>query len=323
SRERAATGHPAGDLGVCRRPRPLPAGHAAQRHGQDRAPRARPAPRGRQPTVVIADAIDGWAKVHPDKPAIDYDGEVWSYRELARAIVLARGELHAMGVAGEGVAAVAIQDTRDLWVVSLALRSLGVTTIVPQSAAALAGLDLPQLRWVIASAAEPWGALETVCAARGLPRLVIPMARTRALGLDQARPTVTGGHILQTSGTTGAYKLVLFDASFEAGYMAQRRVATSVSASTVLNVFDFAVWTGVGYKSPVCVWLAGGTVVITQRRDPALALNRPGLTLSYVVPTLLRTLLDADEGAYPRLPDMQLSIAGGTITQAEIDRARE
>src|SRR5262249_35910283 len=157
---------------------------------------------------VIANQIVHWAAVQPGKPALDYDGEVWSYRDFAAAILLVRGELHAMGLCGDGVAALAIRNIRDFWVVSLALRSLGVTTIVPQSPQALAALELPQLRWVLATAAEPWRDLEQVCAARSLPRLVLAASGARPLPLDEARPAITGGHIMQTSGTTGAYKLV-------------------------------------------------------------------------------------------------------------------
>ena len=271
---------------------------------------------------MVARLIFDWARETPDKVALDYNGEPWSYAAFAQAIAVARGYFNRRGLIGEGVAVVAVGHLREFWVLSLALRSLGLTTIAVQSAEAVAALRLPDVRSVVASAAEAWPDLAERCAEQGWPLLAAAVEGEQPLALDEGDSFPPGGHILQTSGTTGQYKMVLFDPSFEPEYLRRRRAASGLNQNSVANLFDFAAWTGVGYKAPSNAWTVGATVVFHQGLEPHLALRRPGLTSATVVPTVLAAILAQPEGAFPRSETMQLAVIGGTITQSQIDQAK-
>ena len=167
---------------------------------------------------MVAHLIFDWARKTPDKAALEYNGEAWSYAVFAEAIAGARGYFHRRGIAGEGVAVMAGGHLREAWVLSLALRSLGLTTIAVQSAEAIGALRLPDVCCVVASAAEAWPGLADRCAEKGWPLVSAAWAGEAPLGLGEGAGHAPGGHILQTSGTTGQYKMVLFDPSFEPAY---------------------------------------------------------------------------------------------------------
>jgi acyl-CoA synthetase (AMP-forming)/AMP-acid ligase II len=270
---------------------------------------------------VIAQAIFDWARRTPGRTAVEYNDVAWSYGEFAQAIAQARGGFRQRGIEGGGIAAVAVANPRDSWVVILALRSLGVTVAPINAVEVIAGLGAPGLRWVAASTAEHWPGLEEACVELGLE--LISTAPTAAGPADFAaqvhRP---GGHILLTSGTTGAYKKVLMDVAFEAEFLRRRQAVITVTQDTVANLFEFGAWTGLGYRAPMGVWLEGGTVAFSQGRSWHLALRRPGLSSSPVLPGMLADILAQPDGAFPRSETMALRIGGGTVTWAQIEEAR-
>ena len=271
---------------------------------------------------MVAHLIFDWAGKTPDKAALEYNGEAWSYAVFAEAIAVARGYFHRRGIAGEGVAVMAVGHLRESWVLSLALRSLGLTTIAVQSAEAIGALRLPDVGCVVTSAGETWPGLADRCAEKGWPLVSAAWTGEAPLGLAEGAAHAQGGHILQTSGTTGQYKMVLFDPSFEPEYLRRRRATSGMNQDSVPNLFEFGSWTGIGYKAPSNAWTVGATVVFHQGLAPHLVLRRPGLTSSTVVPTVLAAILAQPEGAFPRSETMQLAITGGTITQAQIDEAK-
>jgi acyl-coenzyme A synthetase/AMP-(fatty) acid ligase len=272
---------------------------------------------------MITRSIFDWAERAPDKTALVYNGWPLSYRLFAQFIALARGYFARRGCVGAGVAVVATMRLMDFWVLSLALRSLGLTTIAAPTVKAVGELGLPDVRCVVGSAADTWHGLTEMCAAQGFNLLSATMVDETPLTLDVLPPpNPPGGHILQTSGTTGAYKKVLIDPSFEAEFMRGRRQVHEVTQDSVVHVFNFGGWTGVGYKSPASAWLAGATVIIDQRPEPHLALLYPGATHATVTPQTLASILAAPEGSFPRSQTMRLMVASGTVTQTQIDQAK-
>jgi acyl-CoA synthetase (AMP-forming)/AMP-acid ligase II len=270
---------------------------------------------------VIAPAIFDWARRTPERTAVEYNDVAWSYRTFAQAIAQARGWFHQHGVEGGGVAAVVMANVRDSWVMVLALRSLGVTVAPISSVEVLGGLDAPGLRWAVASPAESWPGLDVICSDLGLELVLVASPAAPPLGLDATayRP---GGHILLTSGTTGAFKKVLMDVTFEAEFLRRRQVVIAVSQDTVANLFEFGAWTGLGYRAPMGVWLEGGAVAFSQGRSWHLALRRPGLSSSPVLPGMLADILAQPDGAFPRSETMALRVGGGTVTWAQIEESR-
>jgi acyl-coenzyme A synthetase/AMP-(fatty) acid ligase len=271
--------------------------------------------------MITANIFD-WAERTPDKAAIVYDGTPLSYGAFAAAIAVARGYFARRDCAGPGVAALAISNLVDFWVLSLALRSLGLTTIAVPPGQTVGELGLPNLSFVVARHGEPSPGLEAGCAAQGLRLLSVDLAGEAPLGLDAASPHPPGGHILQTSGTTGAHKKVLMDPSFEAAFGRDRRAILGVDHDSAVAAFNFGGWTGIGYNSPVSAWSAGATALIDQAREPHMALTYPGLTHAMVIPALLGAILAAPADAFPRSETLHLSVTSGTITEAQIDQAR-
>jgi len=272
---------------------------------------------------MIAETIFEWAERAPAKTAVVYNGQALTYRTFAANINLARGYFSRRGCVGPGIAVLVIVNLLDFWVLSLALRTLGLTTIVVQDLAGFEALNLPQVRCVVASAGETMPGLEECCAARGYPLFQVSLAGEAGLGLnDIAPPDRPGGHILQTSGTTGSRKMVLMDPSFEAAFMRERRELLGVDETSVVDSFGFHAGTGVGYNSPVSTWLAGGAVVMAKGLERHTSLLYPGITHALLIPETLGSILAAPEGAFPHSEIMHLSVTSGAATQAQIDHAR-
>jgi acyl-coenzyme A synthetase/AMP-(fatty) acid ligase len=262
-----------------------------------------------------------WAERTPDQTAVIQDGGRISYGEFARSIAFARGYFVRLGWSGSGFVAVAIADLTTAWITMLALRSLGLTTIVLREPTGVGDLPLPGLR-VVTVPTETWPGLEQACAAHGIELLSVSPNNETPLPLDAGPDLPLGGHILETSGTTGTKKMVLMDPSFEGEYLRPRRELTGIDAESIVAVFNFHANTGVGHKAPTNVWTVGGAVVFQQSRDLRETLRIPGLTHASMVPSMLLGVLDTPAGSFPFQPAMKLSITGGTITQAQIDEAK-
>jgi acyl-coenzyme A synthetase/AMP-(fatty) acid ligase len=270
--------------------------------------------------TVVAAVFD-WAETDPDRIALEYNDEIWTYARFAEAIAKARAHFRRHGIEGGGIAALVVRHVREAWVLSAALRSLGVTTVALQSPGMIADLGLAGLRWVVARGGESWTGLAEACADVSLPLVVADYAAETPLPLS-ATGHQQAGHILQTSGTTGRYKKIFMDPAWEPGFLRHRREVSGASERDVVCLFDFGLWTGMGYKSPSNLWIVGGVTIFNQGRPPHLVLHRPGMTNINMVPTMLAEILAQPEGAFPYSATADVGIGGGTVTQREIDESK-
>jgi len=223
---------------------------------------------------MIADLIFDWAQRTPEKTAVIYNERSWSYRSFAEHIAIARGYFLKRGYAGSGYAVLATHNRMDFWILSLALRSLGLTTVAVGSAAMLGELQLPDIRCVVTREGEVWPDLARLCKARGLVLLSVsledepslerfppkwmPVRREktrqtknqeRASDSNEAdrapdaaltqTPHEPGGHILLTSGTTGRFKMVLSTPATDTVFLRWRTEFTGIGQDSVLSVFSF------------------------------------------------------------------------------------
>jgi hypothetical protein len=117
-----------------------------------------------------------------------YNGQSLSYGSFATLIAVARGYFARRGYVGPGYAVLAVYNLMDFWIFSLALRSLGLTSVAVGSAAAVSELGLPDVRCVVTNSVEAWPHLESLCATRGLKLLRVSLRGEPALGLG------TSGH---------------------------------------------------------------------------------------------------------------------------------
>lgn len=271
---------------------------------------------------MVGRAIFEAARRTPDKAAVVYNGHAIAYADFAGLIAGAAGSFAAAGLQGPGVVVLLQDNVLGFWIASLALRSLGLTTLAARSPADIAGARLTGIRCVARSAGNDWPELAGICADAGWPIVDIPRD-FRTAPLDSVPDRPPGGHILQTSGTTGAFKMVLMDPAFEDAFLRRRQTVFGIGPDSVVGVFDFGGWTGVGYKGAACTWLAGGAVVIWQGGDRFRALNHPGLTHLHIIPQILAMVLSAPGDAFARSETLRLSVAAGAITEAQAQAARE
>lgn len=274
---------------------------------------------------MISRFVFAGAERAPEALALVCNGRRLTYGELARAIEATIQAFETQGIGGPGYAVIALADMLDFWIVSLALRELGLTTAPTMSTDNAAGLGLEGVRVAVVHPDRPWAGFEALCDRMGWPLARVrwddafaPAAQAGRLRVDQP-----GGHILQTSATTGAYKKVLMDPSFEAAFLGERGDLDGYDAGSKVALFDFGGWTGAGYKSVGAMWRVGGAVVVDQSQDLRVCLAEPGLTHGAMLPTHLSRLLEAPAGGFPYRPDMKLFVGGSTARQAQIDGAME
>ena len=272
---------------------------------------------------MITQLIFDWAKQTPDKTAVIYNGQPFSYRSFARRIAVARGYFARRGYVGPGYAVLAVKNLMNFWILSLSLRSLGLTTVAVPSVAAVGKLGLPNMRCVVTGPGEIWAGLEGLCTKLGLSLLSVSLAGEAALQLDASEATfLLGGHILLTSGTTGTYKMVLMRPAFDAFLLRHRVELFGINQDTVFCVFQFGPWSGPGYAWAASTWTVGGTTLIEQGREAYQALLRPGISHAMLNPAMLAHILAAPAGAFPRNDAMQLAVTGGAMTRTQVEQAK-
>src|SRR5262249_27454908 len=167
-----------------------------------------------EPPMIIQ-LIFQWAEQTPERTAVIYNGEAWSYRSFARAIAIARSYFARRGYLGPGYAVLTVSNPMIFWIFSLALRSLGLTTFsvgspAKLSPAILRKLGLTNVRCVITCPGEIREGLDGLCTELGLNLLSVSLAGETPLPLE--RPEALhplGGEILLTSGTTGTFRMLL------------------------------------------------------------------------------------------------------------------
>ena len=133
------------------------------------------------------------------------------------------------------------------------------------------------------------------------------------------------GRILTTSGTTGMPKLVLWNSAMIAGRLAQLGEAGGIGASTRL-ITGLGFPTTAGFRNPIAVWQAGGSVILTQPGDTPEATQKAFEMSNLIVssPLYLRTLLEAMKGQ--KLPGKEnriLKLFGGRLPQSLRDSAEK
>jgi len=271
---------------------------------------------------MIVPNIYAHARQRPNKIAVIYGEYQLSYREFADAIGAVQRYFGTLGLSAGGVAVLAIAALADSWIVGLALRGLGLTTVAVRSADQLSQLGLSNIQCVVTSEIEGWLGLESLCATAGWQRVLIP----EAIFADIAAGTVQlakkqGGHILLTSGTTGHYKKVLIDSGRSAIQASLRKRLLEISGRSVLNMTQYPSWTGAGYHYPSITWASGGTVVF-QEVNLFAPLHRGRVTHAKATPWTLAQAFAAPRGVLCRDDAMRLYLGGGPLSQSLADETR-
>ncbi len=244
---------------------------------------------------MILDRIHHWALARGDEAALVYNGAVFGYRRFANAIASARRHLAALGPPVGRTAVVLTEDLANAWILGLALRSLGVDVLTLTAIDTARALDLSDVAWVVTTEEETprsddggsWLRAARIVALG--PQVLDPAASP---SLDRPmRGARLGGHVLYTSGATGAYKKVFIDQATEERRYTHRAKWQSFDSTTVHFNADFPPWTLVGSVYPLAVWHVGGTVVIAEGTRWVIDFNARPLSSAFMLGNQLRDLV--------------------------------
>lgn len=277
--------------------------------------------------MPLADLLSH-ARRSPERIALVHNGTAWSYAALARAIADARSRLAGAGWRPGGLGAVAADGLVDAWVATFALRSLGVTTIAVDRGMDLPTLGLGTLSGVVTVEGERSDAAEAYARQAGCGALRLPAARLSAFArgpVPEALPSAPAplpGHVLLTSGTTGAFKKVLREPGAEEASTRAFAPVYGLSADSVVFMGNFPLWTAGGFRWPRIAWCAGATVVYEDSRELHRPLGQPGLTHAFATPAMLAAWLEAPEGAIRRDDALRLLVTAGPLPRDLAGRTR-
>jgi non-ribosomal peptide synthetase component E (peptide arylation enzyme) len=281
--------------------------------------------RGTVGRTMIVDSIGKWARTHPDKVALIHNDVPMNYAAFARTIEGARRHLSSLGLPPRQTAIVRAPNLRDSWVVVLALRVLGLNTVSVQSIAQGRALQLPDVVCVVTTDAEHERDDIDALGTSGVRHIVVPAAVLAGVGAGDLPPntdisTPVGGHILHTSGSTGARKKVFADGALEDKANEMRARVLLYGPQSVHHGLDYGLWTGVGYKQSAAAWHSGGCVVFDQRTDNTRNFFAHGVNRARLLPPILRSVLDAADPSRGPREDLDIG-TGGVLFPLDLAQA--
>ena len=234
----------------------------------------------------------------PDAIAVVSSGRRGRYRRFAQLIDAARAELIRTPPPAHGVVVEMGGNLLYSWVLLLALRSLGYTTLSASSWKIVEGLDLRGIGAMVCFA-DNQAAQATVAAARPDCPVVAIANRivTARSGADHVPAQIEAGrfgdHIIYTSGTTGTYKKLCF-----AGDRLEELILHGIEGAAVRFIGGDQVyyngnlgpWTIVGYRLPLAHWYHGAAVIFEQRPQWTEHVFDHRVTMAVLMPQMLREL---------------------------------
>ena len=277
--------------------------------------------------------IDSWLANHaihqPDKIALRFEGESWSYQALHEWVTrLASGLCHELGLErGDRIAFYGHNSASEIALFFAAAR-LGLI-VVPLNWR----LAVDELRYIVSNAdAEvvvhgPEFAPEAAELAEGCSaRLISTDHELPHLSAAPAKPLPEAALtdpflIVYTSGTTGRPKgAVLTQEAVLWNVLSSLHAHDFTAEDHVLNVLPLFHVGGINIQTMPCFFI-GGTVSVHSGFDPGAAveaLRNDGITSSVFVPTMLQALLarpDWDPQTFPRL---RMLTTGSTDVPADL-----
>jgi acyl-coenzyme A synthetase/AMP-(fatty) acid ligase len=270
---------------------------------------------------MIVNHIFRWAHEQPGKTALIFNNRDINYLVLARAIEATRRLLEAQNLPAPTVAVVVSNNMLDAWLLVMAARALGLTTIVTESLALADTLKLRNVSCLLAHQRHQANLQPNSDSLAGVRRVVVPETiYADDHSGDPPRPLPAspplGGHILYTSGTTGAYKKLLVEGAAEDQRNAARAQMSDITGDTLFHALFFGLWTGIGFKTSSAVWRSGGGVVIDQTPERNANFLRYPITYAQTTPATLRPIVDARDPSAGPVEGLLLRCGGGFVPES-------
>lgn len=266
----------------------------------------------------LADMIDRNAAFTPDKPALHFQGETWTYAHFARRIAAIAHGLHTQfGVRrGDRVAILSLNHP-DYLVLLYACARLGAM-LVPLNWR----LAAPELRFILSDAD-----VRLLIVADGLDA-VSTTASTRVIALDALRDLPPDGDtdsaadwstavlIVYTAGTTGRPKgAVLTQQALLTNAVMSQHMHAMTSDDHVLTVLPLFHVGGLNIQTTPALQL-GATVTLHARftsEDTLRAIAQDKPTLIVLVPSTIQPLLDHPRWQNTDLSSLRAISTGSTL----------
>jgi len=276
--------------------------------------------------VVLLSRILDHAGRHPNKIAVVSNGAPINYETFAKGILKIR--CHAAQALPPicGTAIIASPGLLNLWLISIALRSLGITTVAARDLETIGKLrHFPGAMLVCASRRE--GYVPTAHQRwPDLPIFELPIEAINAIRDDALPSTVDdsrfGDYIEFTSGSTGDHKILVRSGAAVEQLWTRTAAEFRLDRSSAFHLHSLTAWTAVGGKCPLTCWALGATCLFDQRYDNLHHLLDLPINRLFVTPAQIRTLAAMDLPK-PRDPDLQIYCGGGFLAAPLVAQLRE
>lgn len=274
-----------------------------------------------------AQDILAWARTKPTGRAVIYQDQALTYAEFANCLTQSARFFKNYPLEPGRTAVIVIDNLLVCWLALFALRGLGLDTITVQSLEQARALRVRNVACVVFAESER-SKIGTDRELDGAPTIIFAdefILRARGVSSSPAGLFADriGGHFLYTSGTTGTYKRLLFEAdSAERGSGVTDR-ELSLNPETIYHNLFFPPFTGAGFKWPLFVWQRGGCVIFDQRGEALLDIFNHDITVTVAVPAMLEKLLTLLE-QHPRpRGNFRLFTGGSFVSRQLAERVRD
>jgi len=275
---------------------------------------------------VIIDHIYQWAHIQPNRNAIIANNAVITYAEFAKGIEITRKFLECQQLPRGATIGLLMQNLLDCWIVCIASRAIGLNTVAVRNISEAQQLRVHKLWCFVDTEAEasnlvmPKDVDATIIT---VPKTIYGNIQQHGLPTPLETESLYGGHILYTSGTTGANKKLLWGARDEDRRISARANFHGYKNRTIFHNLNYPLWTGAGFKRPLSVWMSGGCVVFDQTDDIFLNFFRHKITNSLLLPSILSQLLAAtcERRSEKSSEPITLDVGGSVLKRHQIMRA--
>lgn len=272
----------------------------------------------------IAHVIRNLARTQPHAVALIEGQTMLSYAALGVTVRNAAVWLHRQGITPGTMVGVTLGQTIGHVITVLALARLGAVSVPVHMA------TKPEVRKLLCQRYRVSVLItgRAGVAPEGVSEILIDQDSFRGGGDPGELPPVSGSGVFRlglSSGTTGVPKAVgmTHDRQLQAAWLQDGLPATQIHARAVVFM-DLNV--SAGWSSCMRQLVSGKTAVLVRSTAPEAffeAIDRHGATSTQTSPAILRSLVDAVKGSFPRVPGIErLFAAGGLISSTMQQRIR-
>ncbi len=233
----------------------------------------------------MLDRIAHWAQHDPDRMALVDPDNSLSYRQFHAAACALMRHLGQKNFRKAGIAVIKGDSIFDDWLLTIALRALGLETMCPASLADVRAMSMFKISAIVLGT-ETAASLRVPPEYFAVPKIVVPKSAFQADGsaTDCQGASSSGGHLLVTTGTTGSPKAILYPEHNAELRDENRAVSFGFGRDTVYYASNFPLYTAVGFKNPSATWHRGGTVVLDDLSYDAPVKLPEGINSAVLIP---------------------------------------